>query len=167
MVLISEAMVEKKRSQWLINEAFACESKKRWMMNQRRWMVVVAIYKRKCLRAGPPREVRLATARWASAAAWARKSCHRRGPKTVLAQTAELTKYHVIFVVFFKFGIEKAGGEDFNQFLIDIPSFWCIICLCSWIRWYLPPKILVAVHSDCGNLSLIIITPDRQDRSLV
>ena len=32
-----------------------------------------------------------------------RQSCHRRGPKTVLAQTAEITKCHVIFVVFFKF----------------------------------------------------------------
>ena len=31
------------------------------------------------------------------------QSCHRRGPKTVPAQTAEITKCHVIFVVFFKF----------------------------------------------------------------
>ena len=29
-------------------------------------------------------------------------SSHRRGPKTVPAQTAEITKCHVIFVVFFK-----------------------------------------------------------------
>ena len=32
------------------------------------------------------------------------------------------------------------GGEDFNQFLMGIPSFWCIYCLCSWIISYLPPK---------------------------
>jgi hypothetical protein len=31
------------------------------------------------------------------------KSYHKRGPKTVPAQTAEITKCHVIFVVFFKF----------------------------------------------------------------
>ena len=31
------------------------------------------------------------------------ESCHRRGPKTVPAQTAEMTKCHVIFIVFFKF----------------------------------------------------------------
>ena len=30
-------------------------------------------------------------------------AAHRRGPKTVLAQTAEITKSRVIFVVFFKF----------------------------------------------------------------
>ena len=32
------------------------------------------------------------------------KSCHRRGPKTVPAQTAEIIKCHVIF-------IEIAGGD--------------------------------------------------------
>ena len=26
------------------------------------------------------------------------ESCHRQGPKTVPAQTAEITKYHVIFI---------------------------------------------------------------------
>ena len=35
-------------------------------------------------------------------------------------------------------------------------SFWCIICLCSWIRSYLPPKKYcwdaMAVHSDCWPL---------------
>ena len=31
------------------------------------------------------------------------QSCHRRGPNTVPAQRAEITKCHVIFVVFFKF----------------------------------------------------------------
>ena len=29
------------------------------------------------------------------------QSCHRRGPKTVPAQTAEITKCHVIFIIFF------------------------------------------------------------------
>ena len=31
------------------------------------------------------------------------QSCHRHGLKTVLAQTADITKCHVILVVFFKF----------------------------------------------------------------
>ena len=52
--------------------------------------------------------------------------------------------------------IGDCGGEDFNQFLIDIPSFWCVICLCSWIRSYLPPKKYwwdtMAVHSNCWPL---------------
>ena len=68
------------------------------------------------------------------------QSCHRFGPKIVPAQIAEITKCHIIFIVFFKFEIKNAGGEDFNQFLMDIPSFWCMIFLCSWIRSYLPPK---------------------------
>ena len=68
------------------------------------------------------------------------QSCHRHGSKTALAQRAEITKCHVIFIVFFKFWIKDAGGEDFNQFLKVIPSFWFIICLCSWIRSYLSPK---------------------------
>ena len=30
---------------------------------------------------------------------------------------------HVIFIVFFKFYMENAGGDGFNEFLMDIPSF--------------------------------------------
>ena len=37
-------------------------------------------------------------------------------------KTAEITKCQVIFVVFFK-SKKNAGGEDFNQFLKDIPPF--------------------------------------------
>ena len=63
---------------------------------------------------------------------------------------------HVIFIAFFKLQIENVDGDDFNQFLMDIPSFWCIICLCSWIRSYLPPKKYwwdaITVHSDCWPL---------------
>ena len=89
------------------------------------------------------------------------QSCHRREPKTVPAQTAEITKCHVIFIVFFRFWIKNSGGDNFNRFLMDIPSFLCIICLCSWIRSYLctTKKILVAVYSDCGHLSLISLLP--------
>ena len=43
-------------------------------------------------------------------------SCHRLGPKIVPAQTAETTKCHVIFIVFFKLLIEIAGGDGINQF---------------------------------------------------
>ena len=39
------------------------------------------------------------------------QSCHRRGPKTVLAQTAEITKFCVIFIVFFKFYIKSDRGD--------------------------------------------------------
>ena len=37
---------------------------------------------------------------------------------------------HVIFIVFFNFLIEIAGGGGVNQFLLKIQSFWYIICLC-------------------------------------
>ena len=95
------------------------------------------------------------------------QSWHRRGPKTVLVQTAGITKCQVILVVFFKFWIKSTCGEDFNQFvmeikeapvesLMEIPWFWCIICLCSWIRSYLPQKQYwwnaMAVHSNCSPL---------------
>ena len=92
----------------------------------------------------------------ASAAAWAVKAVHRRGLKTVLAQTAEIKKCLVIFIVFFKFEIENAGGDGFNHFFL----FWYIICLYRLIRSYTLTKILVAVHSDCGHLSPTSITPD-------
>ena len=42
------------------------------------------------------------------------QSCHRRGPKRVPAQTAEITKCHVI---------EIAGGDSINQFLLKIRAF--------------------------------------------
>jgi hypothetical protein len=51
------------------------------------------------------------------------ESCHRRGPKAVPAQTAEMTKCHVIFIVFFKFLIEIAGGDGINQFLLKNRAF--------------------------------------------
>ena len=39
-----------------------------------------------------------------AASKWQRaESGHRRGPKTVLAKTAEITEHHVIFIVFFQF----------------------------------------------------------------
>ena len=44
----------------------------------------------------------------------------------------------MILVIYFKFQIEHAGGEDFEQFLIDIWSFWCIICLCSFMYQIIP-----------------------------
>ena len=51
------------------------------------------------------------------------ESCHRREPKTVPTQTAEITKCHVISIVFFKFQIEIAGGDGINQFLLKIRAF--------------------------------------------
>jgi hypothetical protein len=56
------------------------------------------------------------------------ESWHRRGSKTVPAQTAEITNFHVIFIVSFKFLIEIAGGDGINQFLLKNCAFWCIIC---------------------------------------
>ena len=46
---------------------------------------------------------------------------------------------YIIFVVFFIFLKEIVGDIDFNQFFNRLRSFWCIICLYSLIRWYLPP----------------------------
>ena len=37
--------------------------------------------------------------------------------QTVPAQTAQITKCHVIFIVFFKYKIEIGGGDGINQFL--------------------------------------------------
>ena len=89
-------------------------------------------------------------------------SCgHRRGPKTVLAQTAEITKCHVIFIVFFKFWIEIAGG-GINHFFFENP-IWCMICLCSYsdqkgnqsFYW----REAMAVNSDCWPLILHLHYP--------
>ena len=85
-------------------------------------------------------------------------------PSDGLIKTNSMCR-HVIFVVFFKFWIENATGDDFNQFLMDIPSFWRIICLCSWIRSYLAPKqywwkysatvatYLLALLPLCGSMA--------------
>ena len=80
-------------------------------------------------------------------------SCHRWEPKTVLAQTAEITKCHVIFIVFFKFWIEIAGGDGINQFLLKIWAFWCIICLCSCWEQKGHQKILKGSHGRCMTSS--------------
>ena len=44
---------------------------------------------------------------------------------------------HIIFVVYFKFWIKNSGGEDFNQILMNIPSFWCIfVCVAELDHTY-------------------------------
>ena len=94
------------------------------------------------------------------------ESCHRRGPKTVLAQTAEIKKCHAIFIVL-KHKIEIAG-EKAN------PSILMYNFLCIWIRSYLPPKkywreamvmllrhcltFLVSVFLDCTACTFNICT---------
>jgi hypothetical protein len=45
--------------------------------------------------------------------------------ETVPAETAEITKCHVIFIVFFR-EIEIAGGDGTNQFLLKILAFVCV-----------------------------------------
>ena len=56
----------------------------------------------------------------------------------------------------------SCGGDGFNGFLMDITLFWCIICLCSWNRSYLPPKnVWWQFISVLYRLSLISITPDQ------
>ena len=63
--------------------------------------------------------------------------------------------------------MENAGGDGFNEYLMNIPSFWCIICLCSWIRSYLPPKKYWWQYiSNLYHLSLISITPEFNELSL-
>ena len=47
---------------------------------------------------------------------------------------------HVIFIVFFRFLTKSAGGDVIFVVKKKFRAFWCIICLCSWIRSYLPPK---------------------------
>ena len=47
---------------------------------------------------------------------------------------------HVIFIVFFRFWTKSAGGDVIFVVKKKFRAFWCIICLCSWIRSYLPPK---------------------------
>ena len=39
----------------------------------------------------------------------------------------------------FSLNLKKIGGDYFNQFIVEVPSFWFMICLHSWIRLYLPP----------------------------
>ena len=65
------------------------------------------------------------------------QNCHRSGPNTVPAQTAEC---HVIFIVSIRFSIENSGGDGFDQFFINVSSFWCIICPYSLIRSYFLTK---------------------------
>ena len=86
---------------------------------------------------------------------------------TIKNQNKFHVRHVIFFIFFFQFQIENAGGDGFNDFM-DIPSFWCIICLCSWIRSCLctTKKILVAVHRDCGHLSLISITSGWGELSL-
>ena len=87
--------------------------------------------------------------------------CYSAWPLAGLKIKTNYMWSHVIFVVFFKFQIKKnAGGDGFNQFLMDIPSFWCMICLCRgsdqkghkkyWWQY---------IAIDCGHLSLTSITP--------
>ena len=39
-----------------------------------------------------------------------------------------------------RFFLKNAVGYGFNQFFMDIPSFWYIICLYSLTKSYLSPK---------------------------
>jgi hypothetical protein len=55
-------------------------------------------------------------------------------------QLSPNNKCHVIFIVFFKFYIKSAGGDDKFVVINKFRAFWCMICLWSWIRSYLPPK---------------------------
>ena len=34
---------------------------------------------------------------------------------------------HVIFIIYFKFWIDNGVGDGFNQFFMDISSFWYIL----------------------------------------
>ena len=83
---------------------------------------------------------------------------HRFGPKTVAAQTAEITKCHVMFIVFFKFSIEITFGDGINQFLLKIGAFGCTICLCSCSEQKGCQFLLYI--ATVGRLSLISITPE-------
>ena len=52
----------------------------------------------------------------------------------------QMTSLHRHFHCFLKILIFIAGGNDSFVVKNKFRAFWCLICLCSWIRSYLPPK---------------------------
>ena len=60
------------------------------------------------------------------------QSCHSARLLAVIKIKKKCICSHVIFIFSFKFWIKNAGGDGFNQFLMNIPSFWCITCLCRF-----------------------------------
>ena len=57
--------------------------------------------------------------------------------------------------------MENAGGDGFNEFLMDIPSFWCIICLVAeWDHTYHQKNIGGSKEVTCTvyPLSLLPLT---------
>ena len=66
-----------------------------------------------------------------------------------------MTSLHRHFHCFLKILIFIAGGNDSFVVKNKFRAFWCLICLCSWIRSYLPPKKYwcdaMAAHSNCWS----------------
>ena len=75
------------------------------------------------------------------------QSCHKCESKKVPPK--QLIWQNIMSFSFFSSHYKNAGVEDFNQFFI--PSFWRIICVAVILT---TKKISVAVHTDCGYLSL-------------
>ena len=79
-----------------------------------------------------------------------------------------MTSLHRHFHCFLKILIFIAGGNDSFVVKNKFRAFWCLICLCSWIRSYLPPKISTGSHgrtmtsSAVYPLSLISLVPAIQ-----
>ena len=57
------------------------------------------------------------------------QSCHSAWLLAVIKFKTNCKCSHIIFIAFFTFWIENAGGDGFNQFLKNILLFWCTICL--------------------------------------
>ena len=67
----------------------------------------------------------------------------------------QMTSLHRHFHCFLKILIFIAGGNDSFVVKNKFRAFWCLICLCSWIRSYLPPGHGRTVTSSAVTRSLI------------
>ena len=66
----------------------------------------------------------------------------------------QMTSLHRHFHCFLKILIFIAGGNDSFVVKNKFRAFWCLICLCSWIRSYLPPGHGRTVTSSAVTRSL-------------
>ena len=66
-----------------------------------------------------------------------------------------MTSLHRHFHCFLKILIFIAGGNDSFVVKNKFRAFWCLICLCSWIRSYLPPGHGRTVTSSAVTRSLL------------
>ena len=73
----------------------------------------------------------------------------------------QMTSLHRHFHCFLKILIFIAGGNDSFVVKNKFRAFWCLICLCSWIRSYLPPGHGRTVTSSAVTRSLSVVIQMR------